>query len=239
MNDGTIVDVNGPAHRILVVEDDVPLAAMVAEFLTLHGFVVSVESRGDVAVARAAQEQPDAMVLDINLPGLDGYAVCRRIRQDYRGPIIMLTACGEESDEVLGLEAGADDYMAKPVRPRALLTRLRCHLRRASPGEPLSAPIRIGDLVVDAGRRIAELNGQTVDLTSGEFDLLHLLAQYAGRAMSRQELHQRLHGMHFDVLDRSIDLRISRLRRKLGDDPVRPQRVKSIRNIGYMLAVES
>jgi len=225
-------------HRILLVEDDAPLASMVAEFLAPYGFDVSIEGRGDAAVDRIARQNPDAVVLDVNLPGLDGFSICRSVRPRYRGAIIMLTARGEEVDEVLGLEAGADDYMAKPVRPRALLTRLRIHLRRATPEEQASPPIVIGSLVVDAARRNAELHDTPLDLTTAEFDLLYLLAQHPGKTLGRNDIYLEIHGMKYDGLDRSIDLRISRLRKKLGDDPAKPQRIKSVRGVGYMLSVE-
>jgi len=150
----------------------------------------------------------------------------------------MLTARGEEIDEVLGLEAGADDYMAKPVRPRALLARLRMHLRRATPEEQASQPIVVGSLVVDAGRRNVEIDGAAMDLTTAEFDLLNLLARHAGQTLSRNDIHLEIHGVKYDGLDRSIDLRISRLRKKLGDDPAKPQRIKSVRGVGYMLSIE-
>lgn len=227
-----------PNHRLLLVEDDAPLASMVADFLSPHGFDVSIEGRGDTAARRIIEENPDAVILDINLPGLDGFSVCKAVRRDYRGAIIMLTARGEEVDEVVGLEVGADDYMAKPVRPRALLARLRTHLRRVTPAEQASKPISVGSLVVDAARRSVEIDGLTVDLTTAEFDLLNLLARHAGQTLSRDEIYQRIHGMKYDGVDRSIDLRVSRLRKKLGDDPTKPRRIKSVRGVGYMLSVE-
>ena len=223
----------------MLVEDDAKLASMVADFLSSNGFDVVIEGRGDAAAERIISENPDAVLLDVNLPGLDGFAVCRAVREDYRGAIIMLTARGEEVDEVLGLEFGADDYMAKPVRPRALLARLRTHLRRGSAEEHAnSQPIIIGSLVVDATRRRAELDGKLLDLTTAEFDLLKLLADNAGHTLSRNDIYQAIHGMRYDGIDRSIDLRISRLRRKLGDDPAQPQRIKSIRGTGYQLSGE-
>jgi two-component system OmpR family response regulator/two-component system response regulator RstA len=226
-------------RRILLVEDDAALAALVVDFLTPHGFDVDIEGRGDAAVHRIIDENPDAVILDINLPGLDGFSVCKAVRPKYRGAIIMLTARGEEIDEVLGLEAGADDYLAKPVRPRALLARLRTHLRRATPAEQAGPAIVIGSLVVDPGRRSVEMDGAAVDLTTAEFDLLYLLARHAGQSLSRSDIYVQIHGMKYDALDRSIDLRISRLRKKLGDDPTKPQRIKSVRGVGYMLVVES
>lgn len=225
-------------YRVLVVEDDAPLASMVADFLAPHGFDVSIESRGDGSVTRIQNDNPDAVVLDVMLPGLDVFSICKAVRAHYRGPIIMLTARGEEIDEVVGLEAGADDYMAKPVRPRALLARLQMHLRRATPEDQVSPPITVGSLVVDAKRRVVELDGTAVDLTTAEFELLHLLARHAGQTISRNDMCLQIHGLKYDGIDRSIDLRISRLRKKLGDDPARPQRIKSVRGVGYMLSLE-
>jgi len=227
--------------RVLLVEDDAALASMVAEFLSTHGFEVSIEGRGDAAVDRIIQENADVVILDINLPGLDGISVCRAVRSRYHGPIIMLTARGDEVDEVVGLEVGADDYMAKPVRPRALLARLRTHLRRATPPAEQNArsrPIQVGSLVIDAARRSVELDGVSLETTTAEFDLLHFLAQNAGCPVSRNDIYKHIHGMKYDGIDRSIDLRISRLRKKLGDDPARPRRIKSVRGVGYILAVE-
>lgn len=226
--------------RILLVEDDAQLASMVADFLSAEGFDVAIEGRGDAAIGRIVNENPEAVVLDVNLPELDGFSVCKAVRDRYRGAIIMLTARGEEVDEVMGLEAGADDYMAKPVRPRALLARLRSHLRRVTPTEEeaSSKPIVVGSLVVDAARRAVEIGGALLELTTAEFDLLKLLAEHAGHTLSRNDIYQRIHGMKYDGVDRSIDLRISRLRKKLGDDPAKPQRIKSVRGVGYMLSLE-
>ncbi len=228
------------AHRILLVEDDDSLASMVTDFLTPHGFDVSIEGRGDAAVERIKGEQPDAVILDVNLPGLDGFSVCRAVRSDYKGPILILTARGEEIDEVVGLEVGADDYMSKPVRPRALLARLRTHLRKTAPvgeGSP-EKRIAIGALVIDASRRTVELGGEPVELTTAEFDLLWLLAENVGQVLSRNDIYQSIHDIEYDGLDRSIDLRVSRLRKKIGDDPNNPQRIKSVRGVGYILSVE-
>ena len=176
-----------------------------ADFLSPHGFDVSIESRGDTAVMRIENESPDVVVLDVNLPGLDGFSVCKSIRSRYRGPIIMLTARGEELDEVLGLDAGADDYMAKPVRPRCWRD-CECTCAVHTPEEQASRPITVGSLVVDAGRRSVNLHGVVVDLTTAEFDLLHLLAKHAGQPLSRRNIYLQIHGMKHDGVDRSIDL---------------------------------
>ena len=224
--------------RVLLVEDDRELASMVADFLTPRGFVVAVEGRGDRAVERIRTELHDVIILDVNLPGLDGISVCRTVRSGFNGPILILTARGDEVDEVVGLEVGADDYLAKPVRPRILLARLRSQLRkRAMPDSDSSGTrITIGALLIDAGRRAVEMNGQQVNLTSAEFELLWLLANNVGQVVSRGDIYRRIHGAAYDGLDRSIDLRISRLRKKLGDDPVNPQRIKSVRSVGYLLS---
>lgn len=227
-------------QRVLLVEDDRELALMVAEFLTSHGFEVVIESRGDRVRDLLGKESPDVVILDVNLPGLDGFSVCRQIRGCFAGPILILTARGGEMDEVVGLEVGADDYLMKPVRPHALLARLRVHLRKATtpPVDSTESNINTGSLVIDQGCRTVELEGQPLDLTTAEFDLLWLLAQNVGKVLSRGVMYQELHGMRYDGIDRSIDLRVSRLRKKLGDDPNNPRRIKSVRGVGYILSVE-
>ncbi len=231
------------SYRLLLVEDDRELASMVADFLSSHGFDVLTEGNGNVAVKRIVDEPYDVIVLDIGLPGMDGISICRTVRSQFDGPILMLTARGDEIDEVVALEVGADDYMAKPVRPRALLARLRTHLRRAesSASSESSDPTRmdVNGLSIDSASRKVKIGDQAIDLTTAEFELLWLLVKHAGNVISRGDLYQQLHGVRYDGLDRSIDLRVSRLRKKLGDDPVHPRRIKSIRGVGYLLATES
>jgi two-component system response regulator RstA len=239
---------SGP--RVLIVEDDPKLAGLVADYLAANGLSVTIESRGDRAEARILAERPDAVVLDLMLPGRDGLAVCRAVRPRYDGAILMLTARGGELDEVVGLEVGADDYLAKPVRPRVLLARLHTLLRRtrraAGGAEPAGggAPevdvkrIELGSLVVDAARRRVEVAGAPVELTTAEFDLLWLLARHAGEIMDRERIYTELRGIIYDGIDRSMDLRVARLRRKLGDDGKQPERIKSIRGTGYLLVVD-
>lgn len=234
-NDGQTSD---QSSHILLVEDDVSLAAMVRDFLANEGFEVAVEGRGDDAVSRIISEAPDAVILDINLPGRDGLSVCRAVRDQYAGVILILTARGEEVDEIVGLEIGADDYMAKPVKPRVLLARLRAHLRKApqttddSPNDQLT----VGTIVINRGRRTCQLSGRSIDLTTAEFDLLWLLAENAGIVLSRAKISQSLLGLPYDGLDRSIDLRVSRLRKRINDDSNNPERIKSVRGVGYILA---
>ncbi len=227
--------------RLLLVEDDRELASMVADFLSDHGFDVAVEGEGNAAIGRILAEKYDGVVLDIGLPGADGIAICRTVRDKFAGPIIMLTARGDEIDEVVALEVGADDYMAKPVRPRALLARLRMHLRRSDLSHIRSntTKISVGELTIDSSNRTVVLAGNKVELTTAEFDLLWLLAEHAGRVVSRDQIYQALLDVRYDGLDRSIDLRISRLRKKIGDDPNHPQRIKSVRGVGYILATET
>ncbi len=232
---------NPNASRLLLVEDDVELSSMVAEFLSQNGFEVKTESDGAKAAERLINEDFDVAVLDIGLPNMDGISVCRAVRSHFSGPILMLTARGDEIDEVVSLEVGADDYLTKPVRPRVLLARLRVHLRRSSDTPSASQPslIEVDGLAIDASSRSVFLDSVPIELTTAEFDLLWLLAANAGSVVDREVIYQELHGVRYDGLDRSIDLRVSRLRKKIGDDPNLPQRVKSVRGVGYILASKS
>ncbi|MDD4052140.1 MAG: response regulator transcription factor [candidate division Zixibacteria bacterium] len=225
--------------RILLVEDDVKLSRLVTEFLERNDFDVAVEFRGDRAVDRIVQENPDLVILDIMLPGMDGFDICRRVRPQFRHPILILTARGDEADELVGLELGADDYMAKPVRPQLLLARIKTLLRRSQRYSSDTQQITVGAMEIDAAARSVQLDGQPVDLTSMEFDLLWLLANRPGEVVTRDQISHALQGREWDGLGRSIDLCISRLRRKLGDDGKKPEWIRSIRGTGYMLATES
>ncbi|PKN56496.1 MAG: DNA-binding response regulator [Deltaproteobacteria bacterium HGW-Deltaproteobacteria-14] len=236
--------------RVLLVEDDARLADLVGEYLTENGFVVSFESRGDTAVDRIIDEAPDLVVLDLMLPGLDGLEVCRRVRPQFDGGILMLTARGDEIDEVVGLEVGADDYLPKPVRPRLLLAHLGALLRRvrsaiaadeaawdaAAPTAEGEGAFKVGPLTIDPRTRNATMRGEALDLTTAEFDLLLLLAKRAGEVLTRDTIYLELRGIEYDGLDRSVDLRVTRLRRKLGDDARNPELLKSVRGVGYLLA---
>ena len=228
--------------RILLVEDDERLAELTAEYLKKNDFVVDIEGRGATAEARILESRPDLVVLDIMLPGQDGFAVCRAVRPKYEGIILMLTARDEDIDQILGLELGADDYITKPVPPRVLLARIKALLRRAGPaddaGEAGSAldSLTFGNFSISQQTRSAMLAGEQIDLTTAEFDLLWLLARHAGSILSRDDLLQQLRGIGFDGLDRSIDARISRLRKKLNDDPDNPTRIKTVRGKGYLFS---
>ncbi len=227
---------------VLLVEDDGELAGLIQEYLGKHGFRVDIEPNGKRAAQRLTTETPDLVILDVMLPGMGGMDVCRTVRSHYSGPIIMLTALDDDMDQMLGLELGADDYVVKPVPPRLLLARIKAMLRRSHVArgpdvddEPRAAVIRVGNLVVDGASRQARLAGAEIKVTTAEFELLWLLAESAGRIVGRDEILQRIRGLDYDGLDRSIDRRISRLRKKLGDNPADPRRIKTVRGQGYLL----
>jgi len=228
--------------RILIVEDDQRLAELTQDYLESNGLAVSIESHGGKAVERVLAERPDLVVLDLMLPGEDGLSICKRLRPDYDGPILMLTARTDDMDQIQGLEMGADDYVCKPVRPRVLLARIRALLRRSEPAEAAPAVsgkrLTFGKLVIDNAMREAWLDEQTIELTSAEFDLLWLLAANAGRILSREEIFNSLRGIEYDGQDRSIDVRISRIRPKIGDDPMHPRLIKTVRSKGYLFVGE-
>ena len=218
------------------------LADLTAEYFRQNGFSVTIESRGDRAIARFQAEQPRVVLLDLMLPGTDGLTVCRELREIFDGPILIFTARDSDIDQVIGLEAGADDYVAKPVDPMVLLARTRALLRRADADEQRQPAI--GDIVL-GGLRISEaaqevwLDGASVQLTTHEFELLRLLARHAGRVLSREDIFRHLRGIEYDGIDRSIDGRISKLRRKLKDNADAPARIKTVWGKGYLLVPDA
>lgn len=225
--------------RVMIVEDDERLALLTRDYLVANGLDVSVVSNGNEAIRRIPAEEPDLVVLDLMLPGADGLTVCREVRKSFRNPILMLTARSDDMDQVLGLEMGADDYVPKPVKPRLLLARIRALLRRVE-GEMEAVPQRLefGHLVIDNGAREVLLDGESVEMTSAEYDLLWLLASNAGRVLSRELIFEKLRGIQYDGQDRSIDVRISRIRPKIGDDPDNPKRIKTVRSKGYLFVAD-
>lgn len=232
-----------PYHTILLVEDDVRLSALVTEYLQKNGLEVETEFRGDTAVQRILDLKPDLVVLDLMLPGLDGFEVCKQVRTDYKGPILMLTAKDEDIDQVVGLEIGADDYVVKPAQPRLLLARIRALLRRASKEESIEEnhendQLQFGALHISHGSRVVAINENTIEFTTTEFDLLWLLASNAGEILSRDQISEALTGVEYDGLDRSIDIRISRLRKLLKDDPSKPKGIKTVRGQGYLFVAD-
>lgn len=230
----------GSAPRILIVEDDERLAELTSDYLSSNGSQVEVVNNGDDAIERILADSPDLVVLDLMLPGADGLTVCREVRsKGFHNPILMLTARTDDMDQILGLEMGADDYVPKPVKPRLLLARVRALLRRVeAEQEDSAARLEFGNLVIDNAAREVSLDGNTVDLTSAEYDLLWLLASNAGTVLSRETIFEKLRGIQYDGQDRSIDVRISRIRPKVGDDPDNPRRIKTVRSKGYLFVAE-
>ncbi len=222
--------------QILLVEDDEELASLVRDYLINNGYHVGVVTNGNAAVARIEQSPPDLVILDVMLPGKTGMDVCREVRPFYHGPILMLTALDDDMDQMLGLELGADDYIIKPVKPRLLLTRIRTLLRRTVRVEARgdNALIEVGALVIDEANRHVTVEGRTIDLTSTEYELLRFLAQEIGQVVDRNMIVQELRGFEYDGLDRSIDRRISRLRKKLSGN-TSLELIKTVRGKGYQL----
>ena len=220
--------------RVLLVEDDPTVAEVVTQYLTRSGHDVTHVDDGLQAVAAAAAVEPDIIVLDLMLPGIDGLEVCRRVRADRDVPIVMLTALGEESDRVLGLEVGADDYITKPFSPRELVLRVQSVLRRAGPpAAPLdSGPLHDGDLVVDVAARRVHRAGAELDLTVREFDLLAFLLAHPGRAYSRSELLEQVWGWSFGD-ESTVTVHVRRLRAKVEPDAAEPTRLVTVWGVGY------
>ena len=231
--------------RILIVEDDLDLAQWTKDYLSAKGFEVSLAANGQSAIEQVRDNLPDLVILDGMLPDIDGLDVCKTVRTFYHNPIIMLTARDEEIDEVLGLEMGADDYLTKPIRARALLARIRGQLRRFEGSEHLQSQshdqstLTIDGLEIDKQSRTVRLNNESVGVTSNEFDVLWFLASRAGQIVTRESLVSQLRGFDYDGFDRSIDLRISGLRKKLEDDPSEPYRIKTVWGKGYILTKDS
>lgn len=228
---------NQSPKSILIVEDDTDLQQWITEYLTGKGFACICTENGDEAVKLISDIQPDVVLLDGALPGLDGFEVCKVVRSFYKGAIIMITARDEEIDEVLGLEVGADDYLIKPIRARALLTRIQKLLEKKNTTS--SKPLTFNNLVIDPHSQRVLLSGVDVKLTSKEFEVLWVLALHPGEIVTRDTLLKELRGYEFDGLDRSIDLRISRVRKKLEDRIDDPYRIKTIWGKGYLFVKDA
>ena len=222
---------------IILVEDDNALSDAVSQYLEGEGFSVKVVDHGDLAVETILEDEPDLVILDVMLPGKDGLAICREIRPLYAGYIIMFTAREDEIDQIVGLELGADDYLIKPVKPRLLLAKVKAFLRRVDmtrPSSEIADSLCFDDLNIDLSQRSVTLDEKDIILTSAEFDLLVVLAKRAGDILTRDNIMSQLSKGHYDGLDRTIDNRISLLRKKLGDDSGVPTRIKTVRSKGYM-----
>ncbi|WP_278405393.1 response regulator [Pseudoalteromonas ruthenica] len=225
--------------NILLVEDDLALQELTRDYLQQNNLHVAVLSRGDEVMDYLSKHKVDLMILDVMLPGKDGFTVCREVRDKYALPILMLTAKGEDFDQVIGLELGADDYVIKPAEPRVLLARITALLRRTQEQDKSVQSVAFGELKIDKNSRIVTLKGQEVSLTSHEFELLWLLASNAGDVLSREYVHEQMIGRQYDGLDRTVDVRISRLRKKLGDNSDKPYRIKTVWGQGYLFVSDA
>lgn len=225
--------------RVLIIDDDQKLCALVRDYLAPHGYAVSSAFTGPSGLDMCRTGNFGAIILDVMLPGMDGFEVLKVLRRDFDVPVLMLTSRGDETDRIVGLEMGADDYIPKTFSTRELLARLRAVMRRTQISASVDRngtdqALEIGGLKIDHPSRTARLNGQPVELTPVEFELLYQLAKSVGRVLSRDQLLDRVAGRDYDVFDRSIDVHISSLRRKLDDDPRSPRFIKTVRSVGYM-----
>jgi two-component system response regulator CpxR len=230
------------AKRILVIDDDVELCQLVKRFLTQEGFEMEAVNNGAAGAERALSKNYELVVLDVMMPEVNGFDVLRRIRAQSHIPVLMLTAKGDALDRVLGLEMGADDYLAKPFNPQELVARIRAILRRIQPqadAKRARTPLVVGDVEMDRGARVVRRQGETVNLTSVEFDLLEALLQAAGQVISRETLTRDVLGREFSPFDRSIDTHVCNLRKKIGLLPQGTERIKGVRGIGYVYALPS
>ncbi len=218
--------------RILLVDDDAELCALLTEYLGRFGLTVSTAGDPEQALRAFRAQPPDVLVLDVMLPGQDGFSLLRRVREISRCPVVMLTARGDVADRVLGLELGADDYLPKPFDPRELVARIQAVVRRAQGPGP-EERVRAGELELDGAAHAARLRGRPLSLTTAEYQLLNLLVRNRGRVLSRDRILDETRGLEWEAFDRSVDVLVSRLRHKLGDDPRRPTFIKTVWGKGY------
>ena len=223
-------------ERILLVEDDARLAEMLCEYLGGAGLRVVLAPFGAAAMERLAESPYDAVILDLMLPDMDGLDVCRQLRAKSDTPLLMLTARGDATDRIVGLELGADDYLPKPFEPRELLARLRAIMRRRGAGGPSGRVLRFGRLEIDCAARVLSIDGEQKSITSYQYELLVAFAKHAGRVLSRETLMDLVKGEQLEAFDRSIDVHISRIRAAIEDDPKQPRRIITLRGAGYVFA---
>lgn len=219
--------------RVLIVDDDEALGALLTDYLEPFGFAVKAVAHPDEGLRLVESEPPDILVLDVMLPGMDGFAVCRKVRESSRIPIVMLTARGGVTDRIVGLELGADDYLPKPFEPRELVARLQAVLRRGGGHGEAGDSARIGPLEISWETRRARLDGRPLELTTAEFELVRLFVRSRGRVLTRERILEATRGLDWEAFDRSVDVLVSRLRQKLGDDPRDPVFIKTVRGVGY------
>jgi DNA-binding response OmpR family regulator len=226
--------------RLLLVDDDQKYCRLISDYLSRYGYEVTAVHDGQSGLQLSVGHGFDAIILDVMLPGLDGYAVLKKLREQSQIPVLMLTALGDETDRIVGLEIGADDYLPKTFSPRELLARLRAVLRRTKAVEQSNkTEITVGPLAIDLLARRANLGDELLTLTPVEFDLLVVLAQAKGRVQTREHLLNEIRERNYDIFDRTIDVHISALRRKLQDDPKNPRFIRTVRAAGYMLIDQS
>jgi DNA-binding response OmpR family regulator len=219
------------ATKVLLIDDDEALGELLTEYLARFGFAVEAAAHPEAGLRALQARPPEVVVLDVMLPGMDGFAVCRRIRALSAVPIVMLTARGDVMDRIVGLELGADDYLPKPFEPRELVARMQAVLRRGR--AEVEDCVRVGALEVVLAARKARLEGRELELTTAEFELLALFLRSRGRVLSRERILEATRGVDWESFDRSVDVLVSRLRQKLGDDPRRPAFIKTVRGVGY------
>jgi DNA-binding response OmpR family regulator len=229
---------NPTAARVLLIDDDAELGDLLTEYLAAAGFSVVVAHQGEEGLRLALSGEPALVILDVMLPGMDGFEVLRQLRARSSLPVLMLTARGDDVDRIVGLEIGADDYLAKPFNPRELVARINAILRRVRAAAPAAAPERLiaGDVELQTGARQVHCGGQRLELTGAEFMLLEVLVRNAGRVVTRDELSRLVLGRRLMPFDRSIDMHVSNLRKKLGPGPAGNERIKTVRGSGYVYA---
>jgi DNA-binding response OmpR family regulator len=231
-------------HTLLLIEDDARLAGMVAQYLRDNGYAVLHAGDGAAGLQALADAAPDLVILDLMLPDIDGLELCRRIKAQSAAAVLMLTAKGDPMDRVVGLELGADDYLPKPFEPRELLARIRAVLRRASSGsmgapgaaQPHRPPLRFGSLEIDRDAREVSVAGRVCELTSYQFDLLLVMAERAGRVLTRDQIMEAVRGRELEAFDRSIDVHMGRIRQAVEVDPKAPRRILTVRGVGYVFS---
>ena len=227
-------------HTLYIIEDDTKLREMLTEYFSSQDFDVTSFESGDSVAAVIIEKQPDLVILDLMLPGVDGLTICRQIRSGYQGKVVMLTASDDDFDHVAALEIGADDFITKPIKPRVLLARMRMLLRRPANGNKgQNKTIEFGQLFLNEARKSCILNGDSIPMSDSEFDLLWALASSPDQALSRDELTKILRGIEYDGLDRTVDNKVVGLRKKLGDTSTTPKRIITVRGKGYLFVPDA
>lgn len=229
--------------KILIIDDNVEYAQSLQQYLAGNEFDVEVETDSSKALSRLRDENPDLAIVEVDLRGESGLTICKLSRKDFKGGIFLLSHRVDELDQVLGLDMGADEYLPRVISPRLLLAKCQAYMRRDERSKPSSEAeagerLEFGNLVIDNSMREAWLNRKAIELTSAEFDLLWLLSSHAGEVLTREEIFSKLRGIEYDGQDRSVDVRVSRIRPKVGDDPIHPRRIKTVRSKGYLFVGE-